>query len=255
MRTLLLIILPVMMLSVSGCKLMYVPNAHNVPQFKEEGDVKAHLGFRNFQLAYAFEEKMALIVNGYYRDRTFSNTDTLSNIETKFNTKNTLIEAGTGFYETFGEDTSGTLSLYGGIGSGKTTHNEKELIIGNSPFEFRQYSANINRYFIQGAIGKAIDRLNIAFSLRLNALNFNSVDTVDYTVDELRADQLLNLEKQTFYFVEPAFTMRGGNDWVKGHGQVIYSNNLTDKELNYRSFLLNFGIVFNITEMIHMIRQ
>ncbi len=231
----------------SGCQLMYVPNAQNVPQFEEKGEVKAHLGYRNFQLGYSYGENLGIVANGYYRKNEPSIQ--IGGAEAKLISKNTLIEVGSGYFDRFGEKNEGTMSVYGGLGTGKGEYSEKILDQNNNIDEFRQYTNGFTSAFLQGALGKASENVEVAFSTRFKALSFSGADTTNYPATRLRNNDIYQLDDQPFFFLEPALTLRVGNEYFKTHGQLIYANKLTSESLNYRSLVLNLGFVFYLHEI------
>lgn len=247
MRHFSLVIALLIIITFSGCQLMYVPNAQNVPQFEEQGEVKAHVGYRNFQLGYSYTENLGIVANGYYRKN--KPTITIGGSEAILISKNTLIEFGTGYFDRFGEEDEGTMSVYGGLGTGKGEYSEKILDRNDNVEEFRQYTNGFTSAFLQGAVGKSLEKVSFAFSTRVKSLTFSGADTLNYPNARLKNNDIHQLDDQPFFFFEPALTLRFGGEIFETHGQLIYSNKLTSQSINYRSLVFNIGFIFNLHEI------
>ncbi len=62
--TIRLILFAWMILSISSCKNMYVPNGQNVSFMEEKGDIKANLGTKNIQVAYGITDHLGVMAKG-----------------------------------------------------------------------------------------------------------------------------------------------------------------------------------------------
>jgi hypothetical protein len=120
-----------------------MPNVPNVPMFTQKGELSAggHItpkGNITFNTAYAVSDHFAVLVNG----------SRLNSERRKRDFRHNLIEAGGGYFTTFGPEDNRVLEVYGGIGGGSSDRNEKkEDKEGVMTYERRE--ANFSKYFVQ----------------------------------------------------------------------------------------------------------
>ncbi len=219
----------------TSCKVMYVPNMVNVPLFKEKNEFRGTVSLSDYQFAYAPIKNIGLMANGYVRNSSFTN---LANYSTSRN----LFEGGVGYFKPLNEGFVFETYAVGGVGN--LNYNNSDTY--NSNTTNNKYSAGFTRFFIQPSIGYTNDFVDIAFSTRIVQLGFNSVKYDGYTAQDLEKEEILNLDKTKYYFIEPTFTIRLGYKWCKIHLQAIYSNKVNIEPLNYQKFTMNFGLHINI---------
>ena len=227
-------------LALPSCKIMYMPNAQNVPLMKEKGEIRANVGVSNYQGSYALTENIGLMLNGQYRNSTFTGESGSYNYE--YSSSRWLVEGGGGYFKPLGED--GVVEAYGGLGYGGVTfdRSSQDSSGGTQVNSTDRYNANMIKLFIQPAIGVTSEYADFAFSMRFVGAKFSSIDTIGYTEQDLINEQISGVEKPFFAFIEPAITVRGGWKYVKFHTQFIYSHLLTKEELNRSPFNFNVGI-------------
>jgi hypothetical protein len=236
MKTLILAIITLLLLT-SGCKVMYIPNSLNVPLFVEKNEFKANIGFYDYQLAYSVTKNIGLMANGYVRNSLFSGSSDLN-----YSSSRNLFEGAIGYFKTLDKDV--VFETYAGGGAGKLSFNgSQDVWEDNSNYK---YSANFNRFFIQPSIGYVQDMMEVAFSARLARLSFNNIKTENYTQQMLLEDDIYNLDKTNYFFIEPALTFRVGYKWAKFQTQIVYSNKINEEPLNYQRFCLKVGLTIHI---------
>ena len=132
----------VLVLLMTGCVSTYMPNVPNVPMFTEKGELSAagHItpkGNITFNTAYAVTDKIGVMVNGSILNQERRKRDFSHN----------LVEAGAGYFTTFGPNQNRVLEVYGGIGGGGSARTEKEEKEGVMTYTRRE--AGFSKYFVQ----------------------------------------------------------------------------------------------------------
>lgn len=221
--------------SFQSCKIMYVPNNQNVPMFQEKGEVRATVGTRNFQAAYAVSDHVGLVANGQIGSSNWSIEDANTT------SQRSLVELGAGYFTKQGEQTS--VEVYGGAGFGRVRFDQTSTI---SPDFDRLYRANMAKMYLQPSVSSTSENFDAGFSCRFVGLKFSGIDTTNYSYDLLEDEQINDLQRNFHMFMEPAITLRAGYKWIKVHGQVGYSLKLTEAQLNYNPIIITMGLHFTL---------
>ena len=232
-------------LIAQSCNIMYTPNMQNVPLLTEKNEVRATLGPFDYQAAYAVTNNIGVMLNGQYHTRNTNSYDYTNESNSLNNSKSTLIEGGIGFIGKLSENS--VFEVYGGYGMGKNSTFDKytDYTTGSLVRE-ESFTAKTNRFFLQPSIGFTNEYFDIAFSSRLMVLNFSNIDTLNYTSLMLVDQDLLNIDKEPFVFIEPAVTMRVGYKWVKFQAQMMYSFKYNATPLNYMPLTMTIGVHFDL---------
>lgn len=194
-------ILPLLILAfTTGCVSTYMPNVPNVPMFTEQGELSAagHItpkGNITFNTAYAVTDKFGVMLNG----------SMLNQEKKKRDFRHNLIEAGGGYFTTFGPNQNRVLEVYAGFGGGSSDRTEKEEKEGVMVYTRRE--ASFSKYFTQVNFSSKKKKslrllgnefpLNYGTALRASYVNMNK--------------HLLNnvaQEKEDNIFLEPIFYTR-----------------------------------------------
>jgi len=98
-----------------SCSSVYVPNVPNTPMLSTKGEFSggAHVSLKgngNFNGAYAVSNHIGILASGAYMQYDRRRKDF----------KHKLVEAGGGYFTTFGPDNNRILEIYAGLGSGRT---------------------------------------------------------------------------------------------------------------------------------------
>ena len=132
----------ILIITLSSCSTIYVPNKVNTPLFTNEGDMNAsvNIGTSMFDIqgAYAFSEDMGLMVNG----------NAINSEDLNYG----FIETGVGYFDSISK--RGRVEIYGGGG------------MGNSDGEL------FSRFFVQPAIGITGNIFDGSIAVRLSNVNF-----------------------------------------------------------------------------------
>lgn len=165
-----------LLLLTTGCVSTYMPNVPNVPMFTEKGELSAagHItpkGNITFNTAYAVTDKFGVMVNG----------SMLNQERKKRDFRHNLIEAGGGYFTTFGPNQNRILEVYAGIGGGSSDRTEKSEKEGVMTYTRRE--AGFSKYFTQVNFSSKKKKslrllgnefpLNYGTALRMSYLNMN----------------------------------------------------------------------------------
>jgi len=129
---------------LSSCSSMYMPNVPNTPMLSQQGEFSGggHISLRgNVSLngAYAVSDHFGVLFSGSRMNREWERKDY----------KNKLIEAGAGYFNTFGPDDNRILEVYVGYGGGSTDrtyrrYDDNGMLTGTDLEE-----ATFNKTFLQ----------------------------------------------------------------------------------------------------------
>ena len=93
----------------------------------------------SFNTAYAVTNNFAVMFNGGF----------MNNESRKKDTENNTIEAGAGYFTTFGPDKNRVIEVYGGVGSGKSVRLVRDFDANEVLTNTDNQSANYDKKFIQ----------------------------------------------------------------------------------------------------------
>ena len=212
-------------LVISSCKTAYVPNTVNVPLFDDAGQMRLSGDANgNVQFAASLGRRFGVMANGMWR-RDGKSTDVTRG-------SGHFLEAGIGGFSSGSGLLRFETYLGAGVGKTKTIDNGK------------MYEANGARFFFQPSIGIHQSIFEVAFTPRLVAGKFQKATTT-YTTAELTSNKLLDLDKPTWIFLEPALTARVGYKWLKLQLQLGKSIKLTDKPIAFNENFSSVGLIFD----------
>ncbi|MEX0967901.1 MAG: hypothetical protein WD077_11730 [Bacteroidia bacterium] len=223
-------------LSLSSCYNVYIPNMHNASLIKEAEELKVTANPANLQVAYSPVENFLVVGNGFYKNNNSLDGD----LDFNYRARRFFAEGGLGLYQPFGDE--GVFEIIGGGGVGSVEFGDN---FNPKSAEFR-FKANNNKFFVQPSIGYVDKNIEIGFSLRAVGLQFHSIEEDSFPLSELEFFQLHRLDEAMFFFLEPAITVRAGIEWVKGHFQLMYVNNLTGVPVHHKVIAANLGVTFNL---------
>jgi hypothetical protein len=201
----------------SSCgSVMYVPTMQSVPMLKEKGEIHATGTIRNYQIAYAATSNIGILLNGFYlKDKfTFGSTDDYFD----FKRGGYQLDAGAGTYKKISQQLSAELFAGAGWGHAYSTHGSMEawpihLVGGTSDF----YKCYLQPNLIFGRIG---------FSSRLQYVNF-------YNYKEAQNNLV---SKAGAFLIDPAITLKLGNQWIHSVFQIQYSIPISPIHYHYQGF-------------------
>jgi hypothetical protein len=186
------IIAVILMAVLQTSCVVYVPNVINTPLLSDKGEVQANLniGVSGFdpQLSAAVSDHVGLMFNGSFRFNTNSNS--------AYEEVHNFVEAGAGYFTEFEE--KGRFEVYGGVGGGNLKASNVDFWTSGPDIEVKTFRA-----FVQPGVGFKTDNFEGSFASRLVLLNLD-----------------LGTETATNFFIEPAFTIKGGSKNIKAVFQI-----------------------------------
>jgi len=190
-----------LLLIFSSCSSLYMPNVPNTPMLSEQGELHAsgHISLKgnaSLNTAYAVSSNFGVILNGSFINRDQPKKDYRQN----------LLEAGGGYFTTFGPDNNRILEIYAGIGRG-----ESERIFNNESFTgqmtYNREEMTFSKGFLQVNYSSKKERSLRLFSKKF-PLNYGTAIRGSYL--NMKKFQLNGVDqaKEDNIFIEPVFFTR-----------------------------------------------
>jgi hypothetical protein len=241
MRVPCLFLLAVSILFTSSCTSLYMPNVPNTPMLSSKGELNAagHISLKgntSFNSAYAAGEHFGVLLNGSLMNNNRSRKD--------FN--HNLIEAGAGYFNTFGTENNRIFEVYLGLGKGNSERVYKDKTSAGLVTEDRQ-ETNFNKSFLQVSYSSKRKQDLRLFGARF-PLNYGTALRMSHVkMTEFKRNGL-EQEKEDNIFLEPVFFTRMA---VSRAVQLQYTSG-SNFGLKNRNFLtagnsvFSFGLVINV---------
>ena len=191
----------VFLLLAASCAPVYVPTTRNVPLFKGAGEFQAS-GYLttgiDAQAAYALSDNIG--VTGSYSWLSQSQNLPPDVVEPSFKRKNSFGEIGLGYYKS---TRALRYELYGGYGIGEgTSYSNYYFFAKDFGVKGIVATGKYQRFYIQPSIGTNNKNFNLAFSMRVSAVNFSEFTSNGFTTKTVTIDP-----NEPFHvFFEPALT-------------------------------------------------
>ncbi|HEX5023867.1 MAG TPA: hypothetical protein VFV68_01285 [Agriterribacter sp.] len=246
----------IVFLFLSSCnRYYYKPNAVNAPLFTDGGQAHVavvgsvgsangdydHEGTRyvfDVQAAVSPINHLGIIANYSTYGYTADNPEPVTgNVDGKAN----LLEFGIGGYYAKGNKFKMVADCYMGYGAGQI----------RSDVDMR-----IKRFFIQPGIGVRSPVFDAAFNLRMSSVRYDDFDAKGKGDDYLENKNLINsngqrrIDNTTYAFIEPAFTIRTGYQFMKVQMQVALAQELTSVPWQYSGARYTVGLYFSLEDAI-----
>lgn len=187
--------------AASGCSSVYMPNVPNTPMLSAKGELSTggHItlkGNASFNTAYAVGEHVGVMVNGSLMNSHRSRKDFRHN----------LLEAGGGYFTTFGPQDNRILEIYTGLGRGSSDRTYKDKT-PEGTISYDHQEVTYNKYFLQVNYSskrkKSLRLLGHAFGLNYGtALRASYVNMDEFFRNDLKQPTEDNI------FLEPIFFTR-----------------------------------------------
>ncbi|MBK0402757.1 hypothetical protein I5M27_07150 [Adhaeribacter sp. BT258] len=136
-------LVPAIALLASSCSSVYMPNTPNTPMLSAKGELYSggHINLKgnaSFTSAYAVSDHIGIMANGSFMNQ---NRD-------KKAFRHNILEAGGGYFTTFGEKNNRVLEIYGGLGRGSSdiTYRKKTE---NGLQTYDRQEITLNKVFVQ----------------------------------------------------------------------------------------------------------
>ncbi|GAB2549126.1 hypothetical protein [Rufibacter soli] len=166
-----------LVLGATGCSSVYMPNTPNTPMLSSKGELSTsgHItlkGNATFNSAYAVTDHVGVLLSGAM----------MNNNNKKKDFRHNLLEAGGGYFTTFGPDQNRILEVYAGLGKGSSDRTYKDKT-SEGLITYDRQETSFNKYFMQvnysskkkksiGLFGKDFP-LNYGTALRLSYVNMS----------------------------------------------------------------------------------
>ena len=231
----------------------YTPNAQNVPLNDEKLEGGANLSFQkglysrglNLQTAFSPVNHFGILLNYHYFSATYSYTSSnfftgVSNTD-EGEVKRNFVEMGMGYYIKFQEKF--VFEVYGGMGWGNSNFENH----GDTYYNINHIRGKLtdNRYFLQPAIGWILsEHFELAFSNRFCLLNYK--DLILRGGSEINVYELLRVDDNPLFLIEPAVTLRVGGKNIKFQYQFCFSNYIGNFNGYYDPLAMSFALFFRV---------
>lgn len=220
-----------------ACNTVYVPNTLHEPMLKNKGDINLNISPRvDIQAAYAISDEIGVMANVFSGSAT---TVITSNGTVRADTtlnKGYLFEAGVGYTNKFNEYFAADMFVGGGVGN-VSFENNNEL-----PSSNKKFSADASKIFFQPGAFFSSDFFDVAANLRLSIINFKNPVYTNYTDLDKITDKVDSIDQGSFFFMEPAATVKAGYKFIKAFVQVGKSYNISDRQINNSEGIVSYGI-------------
>lgn len=226
----------VIILLISSCSPVYVPNARNAPLFTKAGEFQGSFQFLNgldVQGAVSVTNHIGLMGNFSYENRDSTSSNNFYDEDSYHYHR--FFEGGIGYYESVGK---WTFELFGGYGRGTGAGEGNFQWISTDGYRAK---GKFDRYFIQPAFGLNKKTVHVAFVPRITLVDFKDFtdrngikhkDNIDPTFFfEPGVVGKINLLQNRFFF-----TFQAGVSIPAGF-DVYY---------DYRPFQLTTGLGFRL---------
>jgi hypothetical protein len=213
----------------------------NVPLFNSRNQAHLMAGYRfglysrgwDIQTAYSITDHLGIAANYNHFGAQYKDWEINTDIDDG-HFRGDLFEFGLGYFIPITDKF--IFETYGGMGWGGVRNEFSNYL---SDLESK---VNYNRYFVQPAIGWRHPKVSLALSTRLGMVHYTGYTQNDPN-NQYGMYDLMGLEHNPCWLLEPAFTFRGGGKVVKFQAQVCLSFDLNNEEFNYDPFSFSFGVV------------
>jgi hypothetical protein len=221
------------LLVLSSCTPVYIPNSRSSPMFCKGGEFQGSGSLGNgleAQTALSITNHLGILANFIYLDRNTHNEN--SNTIDDY-LKHKFFEGGIGYFE---NQDKMFFEIFAGYGRGQGSSKDSYFFASITDISTGKYE----RYFIQPAFGFNKKIMHVSFVPRFALVDFTefSYGTVSTTIDE---DPILFFEpavigRVNFMENRVFFTFQGG----------ISSSINGDRYFNHRAFQISGGLGFRL---------
>ncbi len=192
--------------------------------------------FTDVQAAYSPINHLGIIGNFSTFSYKASDADAPSG---NVNAKAHLTELGAGYYYATGNKVKAAYDIYAGAGGGSM-----------------QSDVNMNffRAFIQPGAGLRTHWFEVSLNYRLSDIRYYHLNTNGHDSAYLQQHNLVDgnkrIDNTNYLFAEPSITIRGGYKFIKIQTQYVIANPISNVPWQYYNTLLNFGLSFELEELL-----
>ncbi|WP_219921500.1 hypothetical protein [Rufibacter sp. XAAS-G3-1] len=188
-------------LGATGCSSVYMPNVPNTPMLTSKGELSTsgHItlkGNASFNSAYAVTDHVGVLLSGAM----------MNNNNDKKDFRHNLLEAGGGYFTTFGPNQNRVLEVYAGIGRGSSDRTYKDKT-SEGLMTYDRQETTFNKYFMQVNYSSKKKRLLKLFGNE-HFLNYGTALRLSYvTMGEFVRNDIKQPTEDNIFF-EPIFYTR-----------------------------------------------
>ncbi|WP_026898053.1 hypothetical protein [Daejeonella oryzae] len=226
---------------LSSCSSVYLPNVPDSPMLTEQGEFHAagHISLKgniSVNSAYALSDNIGVIMSASTMDN--------NRVNKEFNHQ--MLEAGIGYFTTFGSQKDRIFEVYSGYGKGNSDRMIKDRTDEGVLFYDRQ-ETKFKKYFVQVNYSSK-DKKNLKLFGKAYPLNYGTVLRASYInmTEFIRSGVLQPTEDNIF--LEPVFFTRMV---INPNIQLQYTSgsNIGLKNRKYLtagSSVFSFGVIVNL---------
>lgn len=226
---------------LSSCSSLYIPNVPNTPMFTQKNELHASAnislkGNMSFNSAYAVTDNFALMANGSFINQNKEKKDF----------KQEMLEAGLGYFTTFGANNNRIFEVYTGYGRGNSYRVLSDLTY-DGPIPRETYDITFDKYFLQVDFSSKKKR-----SLKLlknnYRLSYGTALRMSYvTMDDYKMTGVIPIKEDNI-FLEPIFFTRMR---LNENFQVQYTSGSNfglknRKYLTAGNSVFTLGLIYNV---------
>ena len=228
-------------LFLTACSSVYMPNVPNSPMLSAKGEIHAsgHISLKgnvNLNTAFAATDHIGVLFNGSFINQNKNKKDF----------RQDLVEAGAGYFTTFGADKKRILEIYAGFGKGNTDRTFRNFE-DNGTITSDIQNVRFKKSFIQVNYS-AKERKSFTLFGKKIPLNYGTILRVSHVsmTDFVRNNTLQPLEDNIF--LEPVFFTRFK---LNENVQLQYTSG-SNFGLKNRDFLTAGNSVFTIGVVVNV---
>ncbi|GAA4315195.1 hypothetical protein [Nibribacter koreensis] len=188
-------------IGASSCSSVYMPNVPNTPMLTSQGELStsAHItlkGNASFNSAYAVTDHVGVLVSGAM----------MNNDSRKKDFRHNLLEAGGGYFTTFGPNQNRILEIYAGLGRGSSDRTFKDST-PEGMMTYDRQEVTFNKVFLQVNYSSRKKRLLTLFGNE-HTLNYGTALRMSrVNMSEFLRNDIKEATEDNIFF-EPVFYTR-----------------------------------------------
>lgn len=228
------------LLFLTSCNHYFYVPAVQAPLFTEKNEFRAaasqgygdegSIETTNIQLAYSITKNISVMTDFMYVEGGLESTGDYSH-----GGKGNYFDGAMGYYKLL--DKNFVFEVHGGLGYSNQQHF----------YESKKADLSLRKIFVQPSIGFTHDYFDIAFTPLISNVYYyninNSLFSGNYVYDGIN-----ELSRQrSYFFLEPAITIRVGWKYVKVQVQFIGIHNFTASDLEFTG-QTNIGLIFSFAD-------
>lgn len=239
-------------ITILGCvPCYYTPNIQNVPMFKEAKEIRGSFSFQfgsyssgyNIQTAFSVSNHVGIMLNYHHFSASYDE-DIFNNFSKTGRFRGNMGEIGAGYF--LGLNYNFMFETYAGIGWGGVTNEVDEWTYTYKP-DYWKSKVNYTRYFLQPAFGwSPVKYFSMAFSTRFCLLDYRKLKLYNAT-STISLSDLIELDNNPAFLIEPALTVRAGGEKVKFQLQTCVSYYPGNEYAYFDPMAVNLGVIFRLS--------